>query len=339
MDSLEVATDTGLDSDWCIIQDRAEAIPKVLLTEANKEDLKLLDLGCSQGCEDPGVILYRAKTDGDPLYQCFYCKYESKEPGDVHWHMDKNCSEAAKAKWTRTDYQIKMGLPPLKSDACGHVLCRNCANVSLLTKPPTSICMVCGLYSEAVIARPGYMENATPTYHIDGKWGNELTEVYTSGNLLAHHLRRYQLIRRKPFQTATASHWAGGTCLMKPRAGPAAFAREQKLEKCALSHFERARDAEAKLAVAEAKLKARDSQAQAQTVRLDQLAALLQRLQDQHAPEVLPPATPPANPDDYDFEEDEIATSEDPDVPRTRRIAPTPLIRNRTTISSPGKPT
>ena len=96
-------------------------------------------------------------------------------------HLDE-CKVSKERDWSRTAFQQSNNTPPLRSDRCGHILCRFCANVSSITKPPFGICLICGLRVSVIKYGPRYTSEPTVT-----RAGQKISEVFNSGNILAHH--------------------------------------------------------------------------------------------------------------------------------------------------------
>ena len=190
VDSFTVATANGEDTEWCVVLDKPPDIPTAVMMWQYPGDTKHFQHGCSQGCKGPNLTLvcWLEELNYIPTYQCYFCRYENPNQAEVLQHMD-TCGGAGKAGFTRTQYMKDRGLPPLKSDKCGHVLCVPCAYTSRITAPPSSACPVCGKVAGVILVSRTQKDDPEQDYD-PNRYGPALAEIYTSGNPLAHHLRR-----------------------------------------------------------------------------------------------------------------------------------------------------
>ena len=190
VDSLATATANGEDSEWCIVLDKPPDIPTAVLKWKYPGDSVYFQHGCSQGCKGPNLTLvcWLEQLNYIPTYECYFCEYEHANQTRVLKHMD-TCEKAVAAGFTRTPYMKDNNLPPLKSDTCGHVLCVPCAFVSRITAPPSSACPVCGKVAGVILVSRTPKDDPDQDYD-PNRFGPALTEIYASGNPLAHHLRR-----------------------------------------------------------------------------------------------------------------------------------------------------
>ena len=200
IDDLNEITATGSADSYCVVTSRPPGIPQANMISADEADHDAMKKGCSQGCGRPGTVRYMTGPVA-PVYSCFFCTFTSPSSDETYDHLD-GCTTAIHQHWYRSEFQKVRRLPPLKSNACGHVFCTRCINVSILTRPPTAICPACGRLAATIKTHAVYGKELakvftgplTTTFSDDGSRVLDLTEIFDSGNLFAHHIRRYVTI-------------------------------------------------------------------------------------------------------------------------------------------------
>ena len=172
----------GKVADYRVVDSLPPGAPRADMVAANFADIEAMAVGCDQGCKNHADLRYlTVDSNQTPRFQVFCCPNSYHLTADAaRLHMDR-CQTALDAGWVRNGYEVAHHLPPVRSTLCGHVLCRTCATVSVLTSPPFGACLICGLkvstikYTQDFLVKPG--QNAVKVE----------PEVFTSGNLLAHH--------------------------------------------------------------------------------------------------------------------------------------------------------
>ena len=172
----------GKQSDWRLVDSLPPGVPQAQMIPASRADLKAMGRGCDQGCGNDADLRYlTVNSDGVPMSQVYCgCPETFVSPEEARKHMDI-CTKAIAAGWTRTGYEKARRLPPVRSDLCGHVICRACATVSVLSAPPFGVCLLCGVRISIIKFSSDFLvppeKNAI----------RRSPEIYASGNLLAHH--------------------------------------------------------------------------------------------------------------------------------------------------------
>ena len=185
-----VATGTGKptsQTSWCLITERPPGVPTANMITARPEDKHALARGCNQ-CGARGAVRYMVNPGQPTIYVCPFCSFQG-DSALIYDHLDK-CEHAEQHGWQRNAALAQFDSPPLYSTNCGHVFCQDCANVSQATKPPCAFCMACGARVSAIAEAEDYRQwiltKADPG---TGRRQDKviLPELFTSGNLLAHH--------------------------------------------------------------------------------------------------------------------------------------------------------
>lgn len=181
-DLLDLVLEAGTPDGWCSVGSTPPGIPRAHCVEANDRDIKAFSTeGCHQGCGRQGDLrFFTHETDYEPLFKCPFCSI-SRPFKKIQIHIDE-CVEGKNRDWSRTKFQEVRNIPPLKSDRCGHILCRFCANVSAITSPPFGICLICGRRVSVIKYSKRWTSEPTRT-----RQGQKISEVFISGNILAHH--------------------------------------------------------------------------------------------------------------------------------------------------------
>lgn len=109
-----------------------------------------------------------------------FCDFRHTEQLDVLKHMDNDCQKKS-PNWRRPQTAVKHNLPPLPTTGCGHAVCLDCANISILTAPPVALCITCGRVASVIKMRdPNDVEKIKPA----------VPELWTATSLKDHLKQR-----------------------------------------------------------------------------------------------------------------------------------------------------